>query len=196
MTDFPMNSAGTSRCVLVCDFVHNLFHEFLDEFRADRTFLTCLFDAIQQLVFREILSPSITLGHHQCPSLDFFVSGEAETTSRAFSTAPNRGTLARGSRIDHFVILTRTLGTSHSSPLIVGARIIGTISRVVKKQKVPARPCGQTGTKWGMGVRHALFPVLTFGASPRRAASFPTLFSTASGVFGLVAGPSSAVADR
>ena len=43
--------------------------------------------------------------------------------------------------------------------------------------------------KWGMGVRHALFPVLAFGAE--LAASFPTLFSTASGVFGLVAGPSS-----
>src|ERR1035437_3114546 len=40
-----------------------------------------------------------------------------------------------------------------------------------------------------MGVRHALFPVLAFGAE--LAASFPTLFSTASGVFGLVAGPSS-----
>jgi hypothetical protein len=47
------------------------------------------------------------------------------------------------------------------------------------------------GPKWGMGVRHALFPVPTLGASG--AAGFPTLFSTASGVFGLVAGPSSAL---
>jgi len=39
-----------------------------------------------------------------------------------------------------------------------------------------------------MGVRHALFPVLALGAD--LAASFPTLFSTASGVAGLVAGPS------
>jgi len=39
-----------------------------------------------------------------------------------------------------------------------------------------------------MGVRHALFPMLTLGAW--LAASFPTLFSTASGVCGLVAGPS------
>jgi hypothetical protein len=38
-----------------------------------------------------------------------------------------------------------------------------------------------------MGVRHALFPTLTLGA--QLAASFPTPFSTASGVFGLVAGP-------
>jgi hypothetical protein len=44
--------------------------------------------------------------------------------------------------------------------------------------------------KWGMGVRHALFPMPALGASG--AAGFPTLFSTASGVFGLVAGPSSA----
>jgi hypothetical protein len=40
-----------------------------------------------------------------------------------------------------------------------------------------------------MGVRHALFPVPTFGAHLAVAAGFPTLFSTASGVFGLVAGP-------
>lgn len=60
------------------------------------------------------------------------------------------------------------------------------------KNEAPARPCGRTGTKSGMGVRHALFPVAdirrpAFGG----AAGFPTLFSTASGVFGLVAGPSS-----
>jgi hypothetical protein len=48
--------------------------------------------------------------------------------------------------------------------------------------------------KWVMGVRHTLFPVPTLGASPSRAAAgFPTLFSMASGVNGLVAGPSSAL---
>src|SRR5437879_54716 len=40
-----------------------------------------------------------------------------------------------------------------------------------------------------MGVRHALFPVLALGASFLGAASFPTLWATTSGVFGLVAGP-------
>jgi hypothetical protein len=60
------------------------------------------------------------------------------------------------------------------------------------KHKVPAQPCGRAGTKWGMGVRHALFPVLALGAPQGGAASFPTLFSTASGVTGLVAGPSNA----
>jgi hypothetical protein len=40
-----------------------------------------------------------------------------------------------------------------------------------------------------MGVRHTLFPVLAFWRLVSGAASFPTLFSTASGVFGLVAGP-------
>ena len=58
------------------------------------------------------------------------------------------------------------------------------------KREVPARPYGQAGTKLGMGVRHALFPMPTLGAL--QAAGFPTLFSTASGVFGLVAGPFSA----
>jgi hypothetical protein len=38
---------------------------------------------------------------------------------------------------------------------------------------------------------NALFPVPTLGAHLAVAAGFPTLFSTASGVFGLVAGPSS-----
>jgi len=42
-----------------------------------------------------------------------------------------------------------------------------------------------------VGDRQALFPMLALGAT--LAASFPTLFSTASGVFGLVAGPSSAL---
>jgi hypothetical protein len=42
-----------------------------------------------------------------------------------------------------------------------------------------------------MGVRHALFPGPALGAI--EAAGFPTLFSTANGVFGLVAGPLSAL---
>jgi hypothetical protein len=47
--------------------------------------------------------------------------------------------------------------------------------------------------KWGMGVRHTLFPEPTLGATLAGAAGFPTPFSTASGVCGLVAGPSSAL---
>ena len=59
------------------------------------------------------------------------------------------------------------------------------------KTKAPARLVKvRQGPKWGVGVRQALFPMLALGASG--AASFPTLFSTASGVSGLVAGPSSA----
>jgi hypothetical protein len=42
-----------------------------------------------------------------------------------------------------------------------------------------------------MGVCQALFPVPTLGAPLSEAVSFPTPFSTASGVIGLVAGPSS-----
>ena len=60
------------------------------------------------------------------------------------------------------------------------------------KEEVPARPCDRAGTKSGMGVRHALFPVADIGRPAfGGAAGFPTLFSTASGIFGLVAGPSS-----
>jgi hypothetical protein len=44
-----------------------------------------------------------------------------------------------------------------------------------------------------MGVRQALFPMPTLGAPLSGAVSFPTPFSTASGVFGLVAGPSNAL---
>jgi hypothetical protein len=43
-----------------------------------------------------------------------------------------------------------------------------------------------------LGVRRTLFPTLAFGAHLSVAASFPTPFSTASGVSGLIAGPSSA----
>ena len=60
---------------------------------------------------------------------------------------------------------------------------------VPPKTKSPRLTLRSNGDKSGMGVRHALFPVPTLGASS--AAGFPTLFSTASGVFGLVAGPSS-----
>jgi hypothetical protein len=40
-----------------------------------------------------------------------------------------------------------------------------------------------------MGVRHSLFPAPALDARLSAAAGFPTPFSTASGVFGLVAGP-------
>jgi hypothetical protein len=47
-----------------------------------------------------------------------------------------------------------------------------------------------------MGVRHALFPFADIGRPVPKAASFPTLFSTASGVSGLIAGPSSSLFFR
>jgi hypothetical protein len=40
-----------------------------------------------------------------------------------------------------------------------------------------------------MGVRHALFPMLTFGATPGRGCQVPDAVGHASGVIGLVAGP-------
>jgi hypothetical protein len=48
---------------------------------------------------------------------------------------------------------------------------------------------------WGLGGRQALFPAPTLGAHLSVAAGFPTLFSTASGVFGLVAGPFNSVSE-
>src|SRR5580700_5707465 len=42
----------------------------------------------------------------------------------------------------------------------------------LKKQKAPARPCGQTEANWGLGVRHSLFPTLTLGA-PLRGCQLP-----------------------
>ncbi len=72
-----------------------------------------------------------------------------------------------------------------------GLRGSGLFPALSPKTLVPARPRGQTGTKWGVGVRQALFPMPALGACS--AAGFPTLFSTASGVSGLIAGPSSAL---
>jgi hypothetical protein len=68
-------------------------------------------------------------------------------------------------------------------------QIVGTdpwAVRPTKKGPCPVFP--DRDPQRGMGVRHALFPMPTLGAT--WAAGFPTLFSTASGVFGLVAGPS------
>jgi len=48
------------------------------------------------------------------------------------------------------------------------------------KQLSPPGLAAEQGQNWGMGVRHALFPGLALGA--KLAASFPTPFSTASGV--------------
>jgi hypothetical protein len=81
---------------------------------------------------------------------------------------------------------------SSNAPQSTTGRVVGVKSAFQNlaslKQKVPAQSCDQARTNWGMGVRHTLFPMLTLGAE--LAASFPTLFSTASGVSGLVAGPS------
>jgi len=83
----------------------------------------------------------------------------------------------------------RWMAEKHSMPYIFDPPASG--HRWTIKQKAPARLFTvRPGPKWGMGVRHSLFPVPALGASG--AAGFPTLFSTASGVFGLVAGPSSA----
>jgi len=50
----------------------------------------------------------------------------------------------------------------------------------------------EQGQIWGMGVRHALFPALTLGASPQRCCQLPdAILHGKRSLFGLVAGPSS-----
>lgn len=62
-------------------------------------------------------------------------------------------------------------------------------SRRFREKQRPRRLFRATGAKAGVGARHALFPKLpTLGAN--LAAGSPTLFSTASAVVGLAAGPS------
>jgi hypothetical protein len=63
------------------------------------------------------------------------------------------------------------------------------LERMATNEMPPPSGLGPAGAKLGVGVRHALFPGLALGAA--WAASFPTPFSTASGVVGLIAGPSS-----
>jgi hypothetical protein len=58
----------------------------------------------------------------------------------------------------------------------------------VRDKKSPYPAFRPSRDKLGLGVRHALFPVPALGAHLSAAAGFPTLFSTASGVFSLVAG--------
>ena len=63
-----------------------------------------------------------------------------------------------------------------------------------KKTNVPTEPCGPMGTKVGDGSSpYSLSHADIWRTSSRKAVSFPTLFSTASGVAGLVAGPSRAL---
>lgn len=61
-----------------------------------------------------------------------------------------------------------------------------------EKQNAPADPRVREGINAGVGVRHALFPDAGI-RRPGMAAGSPTLFSTASGVVGLIAGPFSAL---
>src|ERR1051326_5058448 len=55
-------------------------------------------------------------------------------------------------------------------------------------QEVPARPCGQTGTKWGMGVRHSLFQI---GEGGRGGSIKPPLQHSLEGGFGYTRSPCS-----
>ena len=86
--------------------------------------------------------------------------------------------------------VTHVVRSFRVSPCRVCSWSRSAIAEPPQKQIVPAQPCGQTGTKWGMGVRHALFP----NADIRRrfGCRLPdAILHGQRSSFGLVAGPSS-----
>ena len=58
---------------------------------------------------------------------------------------------------------------------------------VKNKKSLPDR--SPEGTNWGVGARHAIFPVAIVWHQPRQVDCSPTLFSVTCGVAGLIAGP-------
>ena len=61
------------------------------------------------------------------------------------------------------------------------------MQRHENKKPLPDR--SPEGTKWGVGARHALFPVAIIWHQPKQVDCSPTLFSVTCGVVGLIAGP-------
>ena len=61
------------------------------------------------------------------------------------------------------------------------------MQRHENKKSLPDR--SPEGTKWGVGARHALFPVAIIWHQPKQVDCSPTLFSVTCGVVGLIAGP-------
>ena len=61
------------------------------------------------------------------------------------------------------------------------------MQRHENKKSLPDR--SPEGTKWGVGARHALFPVAIVWHQPKQVDCSPTLFSVTCGVVGLIAGP-------
>ena len=89
--------------------------------------------------------------------------------------------------------LTRNLNHELGPEMItitIKNKSAGQWSVASKNKMSPPNLAIERGQIWGMGVRHTLFPVPTFGAHLAVAAGFPTPFSVTTGVFGLVAGPS------
>ena len=57
------------------------------------------------------------------------------------------------------------------------------------ENKKPLPDRSPEGAKWGVGARHALFPVAIVWHQPKQVDCSPTLFSVTCGVVGLIAGP-------
>ncbi len=66
-------------------------------------------------------------------------------------------------------------------------RIPPAIQKHENKKSLPDR--SPEGTKWGVGARHALFPVAIIWHQPKQVDCSPTLFSVTCEVVGLIAGP-------
>lgn len=51
--------------------------------------------------------------------LDFLIGGEAIAAFDALTPSPNGRSLARGSRIDHFIVLTSAFWATHKSNMLL-----------------------------------------------------------------------------
>ena len=111
-----------------------------------------------------------------------------------FETSAKHSCCSADFQIRRFPIISasRRLGSRRHSRFGNLRYLVLQRSRFVKTIS-PGPTLRSSRDKWGMGVRHALFPEPALGAFLSEAAGFPTPFSTASGVIGLVAGPSSAL---
>ena len=81
--------------VFVGDFVHDFFHQVLDDLWAYGTFLTGLAHTREEFFLGEFLAPSIPFDDHQTLVLDLFVGGETVAAIEAFAPPTDDRALAR-----------------------------------------------------------------------------------------------------
>jgi hypothetical protein len=106
--------AGNFSFILVADFVGDVFHQFLNDFGTDGTFLTGLLDARKELFFGKLLSAPVSFDDHKPFVLNHFVSGIAMTALQTLTASPNGRSFAGGTRIDDLIVLIAALWTTHT----------------------------------------------------------------------------------